>query len=81
MRINTLALLVSACFPAALMASPQANSVDEKIARLEASLAKAEAQIALLQQNQPAPMVSVETVAPATTPAAKLTLSGALLNK
>lgn len=76
MRINTLALLVSACFPAALMASPQANSVDEKIARLEASLAKAEAQIALLQQNQPAPTVSVETVAPATTPAAKLTLSG-----
>lgn len=83
MRMNTLALLVSACFPASLLAATQPVSVDEKLAQLEARLAsaearatKAEAQIADLQQAPRPDAVSVESPEPATTPAPKLTLSG-----
>ena len=73
MRIKTIALLVSACIPTATLAATPTDSLDEKIARLEASLAKAEAQIARLEQAQSVKVTSSE---PPATPAPQLTLSG-----
>jgi len=73
MRIKTIALLVSACIPTATLAATPTDSLDEKIARLEASLAKAEAQIARLEQAQSVKVTSAE---PPATPAPQLTLSG-----
>lgn len=76
MRIHYIALLVGACIPATTLAATQTDSMEEKIARLEASLAKAEAQIARLEQAQQAPAVNVVSAEPQTSPAPKLTLSG-----
>ncbi len=76
MRINTITLLASVCIPASTLAATPADSVDEKIARLEASLARAEAKIAALEQTQTKPTINLESAEPSVSPAPKLTLSG-----